>query len=82
MAMPVHQFTDSDDLLAKDYAVGELVDRHCHKFGLLVRPLINVCVLSPPLIINREQVDELVYALRQGLELALADLRSQGIWKD
>jgi putrescine aminotransferase len=68
--------------LAKDYAVGELVDRHCHAFGLLVRPLINVCILSPPLIITRQQVDDLVAALRKGLELALRDLRAEGIWKD
>lgn len=73
---------DSDERLAKDYAVGALVDRHCHEFGLLVRPLINVCVLSPPLIINREQVDELVSALRHGLGRALEDLRAEGIWKD
>ena len=73
---------EGEDLLAKDYAVGALVDRHCHAFGLLVRPLINVCILSPPLIITRQQVDDLVAALRKGLELALRDLRAEGIWTD
>jgi adenosylmethionine-8-amino-7-oxononanoate aminotransferase len=73
---------DEKELLARDYAVGELVDRHCHRFGLLVRPLINVCIMSPPLIITKEQIDELVSALRKGLDCALADLREQGIWKD
>lgn len=73
---------DSDELLEKDYAVGALVDQHCHEFGLLVRPLINVCVLSPPLIITRDQVDDLVEALRKGLDKALEELREQGIWQD
>lgn len=73
---------NEEELLARDYAVGELVDRHCHEFGLLVRPLINVCILSPPLIITREQVDELVLALRKGLQAALQDLREQGVWQD
>ncbi|MFK8050015.1 MAG: aminotransferase [Halioglobus sp.] len=73
---------DSVELLEKDYAVGALVDHHCHEFGLLVRPLINVCILSPPLIITRGQVDELVEALRKGLEKALEELREQGIWQD
>jgi len=73
---------DAEELLARDYAVGELVDQHCHKFGLLVRPLINVCIMSPPLIITRDQIDDLVVALRSGLDAALADLRAEGVWRD
>jgi putrescine aminotransferase len=41
-----------------------------------VRPLINVCILSPPLIITREQVDDMVTALRKALLLAQADLQA------
>ncbi|MDA8787151.1 aminotransferase [Porticoccaceae bacterium] len=70
------------DLLEKDYAIGEMVDRHCQRLGLLVRPFINICIISPPLIITRAQVDELVTALREGLRLTLKDLREQGIWVD
>lgn len=63
-------------LLAQDYAIGELVDSYCHDLGLLVRPLINVCIMSPPLIITREQIDDLVGALRKALLLAQQELRS------
>ena len=73
---------EGENVLEKDYAIGALVDHYCHQYGLLVRPFINVCIMSPPLIITRAQVDELVLALRKGLEAALADLRDQGIWKD
>ncbi len=73
---------EGEDALAKDYAIGELVDRHCQRFGLLVRPFINVCIMSPPLVISREQIDELIAALRQGIEAALEELRQEGIWKD
>jgi adenosylmethionine-8-amino-7-oxononanoate aminotransferase len=65
-------------LLAQDYSIGELVDYYCHQFGLLVRPLINVCVLSPPLIITREQIDDLVSALRKAIEMAQEELRVGG----
>jgi adenosylmethionine-8-amino-7-oxononanoate aminotransferase len=68
---------NGDQLLAQDYAIGELVDSYCHRFGLLVRPLINVCIMSPPLIITRSQIDDLVLALRKALVLADADLRSR-----
>lgn len=65
-----------DALLAQDYNIGEIVDNYCHQFGLLVRPLINVCIMSPPLIITREQIDDMVGALRQALLLAQADLQA------
>ena len=73
---------DEEDLLEKDYAIGEMVDSHCQRLGLLVRPFINICIISPPLIITRAQVDELVTALREGLRLTLEDLREQCIWVD
>ncbi len=73
---------DEDQLLARDYVVGELVDKHCQRLGLLVRPFINLCIMSPPLIIEERQVDELVAIMGQGLELTLEDLIAQGIWQD
>ena len=76
------QSSNENDRLEKDYAVGELVDRHCQRLGLLVRPFINLCIISPPLVIVEAQVDELVSILKKGLELTLADLREQGIWQD
>ncbi|MGA8262635.1 MAG: aminotransferase [Arenicellales bacterium] len=71
---------DSRDALTLDYAIGNRIDRHCQRLGLLVRPLVNMCVMSPPLIITREQVDELVDKLRQGIELAMSDLRKEGLF--
>lgn len=73
---------NEEDLLANDYAIGEMVDEHCQQLGLLVRPFINICIISPPLIITKKQIDELVSILRRGLELTLADLQDQGIWKN
>ena len=66
---------EGDELLDEDYHLGDLVDSYCHEYGLLVRPLINVCIMSPPLIITHEQVDELVAALRKALLRAQAELQ-------
>jgi putrescine---pyruvate transaminase len=74
--MRVQNDLEEAQLLAHDYALGDLVDKYCRQFGLAVRPLINVCILSPPLIITREQIDELVLALRKSLELVQAKLRA------
>jgi adenosylmethionine-8-amino-7-oxononanoate aminotransferase len=70
------------DTLEADYTIGDLVDHYCQQYGLLVRPFINICIMSPPLVITRAQVDEMVNALRKGLEAALAELRKQGIWRE
>lgn len=65
-----------------DYEIGKRIDAHCQADGLLVRPLINMCVMSPPLIVSRPQIDELVDILRCGIDSALDDLHREGLWKD
>ena len=43
-----------------DRDIGKRIDAHCHELGLMVRPLVNMCVMSPPLIITRAQIDSMV----------------------
>ncbi|MDT8343578.1 MAG: aminotransferase [Thermohalobaculum sp.] len=47
------------DRLAIDAEFGARVDARCEDMGLIVRPLINMCVFSPPLIITRPQIDRM-----------------------
>lgn len=72
---------DSRDPLQLDKDVGKRIDQHCHELGLLVRPLINMCVMSPPLVITKEQVDDLVAILREGISRTMDDLRKEGVWR-
>ncbi|NKX45345.1 aminotransferase [Roseicyclus persicicus] len=44
---------------AIDQHFGELVDAACEARGLIVRPLLNMCVFSPPLIISEGEIDEM-----------------------
>jgi len=46
-----------------------------------VRPLANMCVLSPPLIITKAQVDDLVDILYKGVALAMQDCIADGTFK-
>jgi len=71
---------ESRNPLQLDYAIGNRIDAHCQRLGLLVRPIINMCVMSPPLVITREQIDDLAYRLRAGIEAAMADLQREGLW--
>ena len=63
-----------------DTEVGERIDRHCQELGLLVRPIIHMCVMSPPLIITRDQIDSMVSILYKGISRTMDDLRKEGIW--
>ncbi len=71
---------DSKEPMMLDYEIGKRIDAHCQENGLLVRPLINMCVMSPPLIINRPQIDEMVDILRAGIEQSQEDLQREGLW--
>jgi len=69
------------DTLELDYALGNRIDDHCQRLGLLVRPIINMCVMSPPLIISKQQIDEMVEKLSNGIKLAMQDLEKEGLWR-
>lgn len=72
---------ESNNPLALDLEVGKRIDAHCQQLGLLVRPLIHMCVMSPPLTISRPQIDDLVSILRQGISLTQDELTREGLWK-
>ncbi len=71
--------TDHSDTLAVDYDIGNRIDKHCQELGLIVRPLINMCVFSPPLVITRSQIDEMIEILREGLERTTRDLKNEDL---
>jgi adenosylmethionine-8-amino-7-oxononanoate aminotransferase len=54
--------------LEDERKIGAMIDEACHDRGLIVRPLINMCVFSPPLIISKSQVNDLFNILEQVIE--------------
>ncbi len=62
--------------LAAERRLGALLDDACEKRGLLVRPLINMAVFSPPLIITKAQVDEMFDILEDALEEVAAQMEA------
>lgn len=60
--------------LAVDKEFGYRLDAKCEAMGLLVRPIINMCVFSPPLIITRAQIDEMFAILDRALSEVSAEM--------
>ncbi len=73
--------TDDTDPWNPRHKLGARIDRHCNALGLLVRPIINMCVFSPPLIITEAQIEEMFAILEKGLKATMDELVREGIWK-
>ena len=69
---------ESKELFSEELDIGKWVSNQADSRGLIVRPIINLNVMSPPLIINREQVDFIVDTLRDSIVACLEDLRLEG----
>ena len=69
-----HSGMSPEELLALDVDLGSRIDRHCQEMGLMLRPIVNQCVFSPALIINRKQIDEMFDIMREGILRTLHDI--------
>ena len=54
--------------LKKDYDFGYLIDKEAEKRGLIIRPIINMCVFSPALTITTEETNTLFDILEDSLK--------------
>ncbi|MEQ9490251.1 MAG: aminotransferase [Alphaproteobacteria bacterium] len=70
----------SKNALELDKEVGSRIDKHTFKRGLIVRPIINMCVMSPVLTITKAEIDTMVDILRAGIEDTMDELEAEGIW--
>jgi putrescine aminotransferase len=58
--------------------VGLLCRDLCIASGLVMRAVRDTMIIAPPLVISREQIDELVEKARKALDDTLAELHRQG----
>ncbi|MFW2338922.1 MAG: aminotransferase [Acidimicrobiia bacterium] len=62
--------TESGEPYPYQVDIGKRVSNECDELGLIVRPVENLNIMSPPLIITREDVDFIVATLREAIPLA------------
>lgn len=61
------------------WEIAKRIIRETMPRGLMVRPMGNLVVMSPPLIIDRQQIDTMVRILREATEAVTAQLRHEGL---
>jgi adenosylmethionine-8-amino-7-oxononanoate aminotransferase len=71
---------ETKELLPEEIDVGTRIADQCERRGLMVRPIGHLNVLSPPLILDREQVDFCVEVLREGILATADELVREGLW--
>ena len=72
----------SKNPLTLDKAIGSRIDQESLKLGLIIRPIYHICVLSPALIIQKEQIDDLVQKLHLSINKAMNQIKDEGLWSE
>ncbi len=62
------------DALEAERAIGARIDHHCQEQGLILRPNINMCVFSPPLVITADEINQMFDIMDEGIRRAAAEL--------
>lgn len=57
-----------------DAEFGSRVDAACEARGLIVRPILNMCVFSPPLVVTTAQIDEMFDILDEAIAEVQAEM--------
>ena len=60
-------------------AIGKRVDLHAQARGLIVRPIGNLCVLSPALTLTTDEIDRIVAILGDSIQATISDLDREGV---
>ncbi len=66
--------TETKELFDEELDIGKRIANEADKRGLIVRPLVHLNVMSPPLTMTKEDVDFVVRVLRESIEATLVDL--------
>ncbi|PCH94863.1 MAG: aspartate aminotransferase family protein [Gammaproteobacteria bacterium] len=66
------------ELFPEEMDIGKQISNHADAKGLIVRPIVHLNVMSPPLILTKNDIDFIVDTLRASINETLIDLEGQG----
>ena len=68
----------SGEAFAPEVEIGMVCRGHCFGNGLIMRAVGDRMIIAPPLVITRDQIDEMAALIRRCLDLTLADAVARG----
>jgi putrescine---pyruvate transaminase len=66
------------ELFPEEMDIGKRISNFADSKGLIVRPIVHLNVMSPPLNLTREDIDFIVDTLRSSIEETVAELNAEG----
>ena len=63
------------ELIADEVNISKRISDECEARGVIVRPIGHLNILSPPLILTKEEIDTLVRVLRESVLAVEAELK-------
>ena len=69
----------SKELFPDDVNIGKRISNRCEELGVIVRPVVHLNVLSPPLTLTRDQIDTCVEVLRKAMLQVGEELVQEGL---
>ncbi len=69
---------NTKELFPEELDIGKQISNHADAKGLIVRPIVHLNVMSPPLTLSKKDIDFIVDTLRASIEETLNDLTAQG----
>lgn len=69
---------DAQGDLTRDYQLGAMIDAECQRRGLILRPIVNMCVFSPPLVISEAEIHHMFDILKAGITAAMNAVSAVG----
>lgn len=70
---------NSKEIFDEEILVGKRVAAAAQARGLIVRPLGNMAVMSPSLILSESQIEDIAAILRDSIEAVINDLKKEGL---
>jgi adenosylmethionine-8-amino-7-oxononanoate aminotransferase len=67
--------------LPAEIDIGKRIADHCETRGAIVRPVEHLSIISPPLTLTPDQIDELVEILGASIRATADDLVRENLWK-
>ena len=58
--------------------IGKRISNRAESQGVIVRPYVDLNIMSPSLTMTKEDVDFIIPRLRRAIELTMDDLRAEG----
>lgn len=81
LMMCVENIADKEtrELFPAEVNIGKRISNRCEELGVIIRPVGHLNILSPPLIITKDEIDQLVEVLRRSITEVALELRKEGI---